>query len=304
MGEGEFRLPQIQKKTRAPSRFAPLWQSLFLLAFVVLIAGTLRWMFSGAAIEKLSREDLAEKVSGGPIPTKRMAAAEWVRILESSKDLSFAPTAVETEALLLLWEPFGHIERTDVDPRLGVSIASRARLALVTFLKNVQGDHLVDIQVQSLVSLGRLGFGEPHDADVVFARIQDAQDSIRKAAAFTLGAWPQFERLTFSPELRSKCIESLKLALTDADEEVRWTAAIGLASYGDPEAGTILLKVLERYQASRLMTPIEIQWVKEAMNSSRRLQNPKIFELTNLYAKQHPVLEIRRFAQEIARQNR
>jgi HEAT repeat protein len=93
--------------------------------------------------------------------------------------------------------------------------------------------------IYSAWALGALGDAAAVPELVRVAAFEDA--GIRKAAVHALGSLDHPEATT-----------ALRAALTDAVDDVRWNAALGLGRRGDPAAVGVLLEMLDRERLSRL----------------------------------------------------
>ena len=118
------------------------------------------------------------------------------------------------------------------------------------------------VRYASAWALGALG--DPAAAPAIVPLLADPSPSVRKVAAYSLGA------------LGAR--EPLRSALADGVLEVRWTAAVWLARLGDAEAAPALKGLLDRKAFQGLDEPQAAFLLEHAARAAGRLRDPSLRE--------------------------
>ena len=300
-------LPSLLKKESAPSRSSIFFKSfLFMLCVIALAVGMNRF-FGWMAVETPDTAALFTQITDGRVEMRRMAAVEWVRQLQMSDDrkdeVSLGQLRPSDDHLRILGPDF--VRSADCsgrDPVLMTSQATwlgysrtpeRGQELLRNFLQGLPGDSCIEARIMALASLIRLGVTDV-DFSLIEAASESQDPSVRKIGTFGLG---QLDR--WSPELQKNAEARLKVLISDSVDDVRWNAAIALASRAPTEATPVLKQLLLRAKGQVTLTSSEFDLYREVFRAALRARDTELRSELMALSREHPHLKLRQAAKEI-----
>lgn len=131
----------------------------------------------------------------------------------------------------------------------------------------------------------------------MLASSEHADPSVRKIAAFGLG------RMKMGPEEQKNAALRLKALLQDPVEDVRWNAAIALATVSPADAIGTLKPLLVRAETQSSLSPYELELYREVLRASLLTRDPSLREQVERISMKHPHLKLRQSAKEFLKKN-
>jgi HEAT repeat protein len=211
----------------------------FLLPLAVVGAAVLIFLaFSLITFERRSPADYLQEVRGGT------ANRRWQAAFELSREVSRIPPGPEREALsaetLRIFENLSGKRAEDARVRryLVLVLGRLQSRAAIPPLIAASRDPDSETRLYAVWALGMIGDASALDA-VVESSLSD-DPGMRKMAAYVLGRLKD-----------RRAVPRLRVLLEDSEADVRWNAAISLASLGDASGLSVLQSVIDRDALSR-----------------------------------------------------
>ena len=201
----------------------------------LLVVGTavgVFWIFSRMTFERRSPADYLQEVRGGTANRRWQAAFELSRSLPNLEAPEREALAAET---LRIFQSLSPTRPDDVPVRryLVLVLGKLSDPAAVEPLLAATKDPDADTRLYAVWALGKLGDARALPVVTEASLSEDA--GMRKMAAYVLG---QFHDRAATPRL--------EVLLGDPVADVRWNAAIALASLGDAAGLEVLRSMIDR----------------------------------------------------------
>jgi len=257
----------------------------FLLPLAVVGAAVLIFLaFSLITFERRSPADYLQEVRGGT------ANRRWQAAFELSREVSRIPPGPEREALsaetLRIFESLSGKRAED----------ARVRRYLVLVLGRLQSHAAIPQLIAStrdpdsetrLYAVWALGMiGDPSALDAVVQSSLSDDPGMRKMAAYVLGRLKD-----------SRAVPRLRVLLEDSEADVRWNAAISLASLGDASGLSVLRSVIDREALSRQAPSLSADQsevaITGALKAIEMLHDAESLPLLEKVAREDPNLRVR-----------
>jgi HEAT repeat protein len=283
-----------------------------ILALVALLALGITWGMGWLATEAPPVSELYQRSLDGSREVKRAAATEWARQLHSAAERQQVEVLAELrpprEQAFRLGEVL--LRQSEEDARepdpvylsslatvVGFAVdAEPAQLQLLEALRLLGLERMPELQVYVVIALARLGVLPPDRLALIIERIDSSEPALRKAAAFALGA-------VGGRPLAVEAQDALIRLLEDAEQDVRWNAAIALAHQGNRAGFKVLQELLERAEKSdreggEVLSLNALEVYREALRASMKLADPELVRIVERVAHDHPNLKLRQAAKE------
>jgi HEAT repeat protein len=256
----------------------------------LLVVGTavgVFWLFSRITFERRTPADYLQEVRGGTASRRWQAAFELSRSLPSLDPPERAALAAETLRIFTQLSPT-RAEDVPVRRYLALVLGRLQDPQAVDALLAAAKDSEPDTRLYSVWALGRIGDRRALPA-VLEASASD-DPGLRKMAAYVLG------------QLRDPAaIPRLQVLLGDTVADVRWNAAIALASLGDASGRSVLRSMIDREALSR-QAALSADQAETAMVGAAKglalLRDRESLPLLEKAARADPNLRVRAAARE------
>lgn len=305
MGEDPgSELPRVLKPVQASRPSSIFLKSGGLLLVAVLLGYGIARFFGWAAFERFEPDELYDRARTGRIETRKMALAEWGRILQEAEarrrpdDVErFRPTSSQVEGLSVEW-PKGDACREADAGAVGASLAvagfarepAEARARIRTFLAALPTNDCVEIRASALVSYVRLAPFDAADVALLVPLAGESDPAIRKLVVFALGHGAP-------TDAQARTI--VETALRDTESDVKWNAALALVERpGAPDeaikiVGDLLVHV-KLLPAS--LTPDEVILYGQVVRTAAHAARPEWTRIVTEISNEHPNLQLRQAA--------
>ena len=319
-------LPEVRKKDVKEAFSSIFLKSALFLGLIVALGFGVQRFFSWAAFEGASPEELFTKSLDGRTDVKRMAAAEWVRLLQDAdvnarvRELeTLRPTSAQVAklgSLLSRWAASCQAEEVpwlgSLITVLGYSPPQAGAEPLLRSLLSAIGptSPCESLDVMGLASLARLGANSAEDLGLFQNAALDSDSSRRKIAAFGLGAFLKTSQTApegspLPPDARETSKQRLEALLQDNVEDVRWNAAFALAGAGQAEAVPVLRDLLVRAErtgqaepGSEPLTATLFAVYRESFRAVARLHDEALRGELQKLSESHANVKLRQAAKE------
>jgi hypothetical protein len=260
----------------------------FLLPLLVVGTALLIFLvFNFMTFDRRSPAEYLQEVRGGG-PNRR-----WQAAFELSRSIGRIPPGPERDALAAeTLKTFGTLSRNrpeDVTVRryLVLVLGKLADPTAVPALLTAAKDPDAETRLYAVWALGALADPRALETVLESSRSEDAGE--RKMAAYVLG------RLG-----RKEAIPRLLVLLEDSVTDVRWNAAIALATLKDPSGLPVLHTMIDRTSLARLsLTSDQLEAAMiNALKALALLGNPESFPLIQRIAQNDPNLRVRDAARQ------
>ena len=260
----------------------------FLLPLLVVgTAVAMFWLFSRLTFERRSPADYLAEVRGGTANRRWQAAFELSRSLPALDPAERAALAAETLRIFTSLSP-KRAEDVPVRRYLALVLGKLGDRQAVDALLPVVEDPDPDTRLYAVWALGKLG--DPRAGSVVTKASLSEDAGMRKMAAYVLGQLHD-----------TAAIPRLQVLLGDPVADVRWNAAIALASLGDPAGLSILRAMLDRASLAREATLTADQAETAIVGAARGLallRDAESLPLLEKVAHEDPNLRVRAAARD------
>jgi HEAT repeat protein len=236
-GEGNLPPEDEEVSTRSPA--GRLVVRFFLLP--LLVVGTavgIFLVFSLMTFERRSPRDYLAEVRGGS------AGRRWQAAFELSRRIGTTKPGPERDAIavesLRLFRTLSTTRPEDVRVRryLVLVLGKLKDRASVPDLVRAAADPDPETRLYSIWALGMVG--DPAGLDAVLEASRSEDSGMRKMAAYVMGKLGD-----------RRAVERLKVLLDDRVPDVRWNAAIALASLHDGSGIVVLRSMIDREALGR-----------------------------------------------------
>lgn len=237
--DGPGEEPPEDEEIKTSSRGGRLFVRFFLLP--LLVVGTavgIFLVFSLMTFERRSPRDYLAEVKGGS------AGRRWQAAFELSRRIGAMKPGPERDAIaaesLRVFGTLSPSRPEDVRVRryLVLVLGKLGDRSAVPVLLRAAEDPDPETRLYSIWALGMLGDRRAVEAVLEASRSEDA--GVRKMSAYVLGKLGD-------PRVRPR----LQVLLEDRVPDVRWNAAIALASVGDGSGLTVLRSIVDREALGR-----------------------------------------------------
>jgi len=289
----EDRSPGSDDPLREDDEFAPpagagrLVVRFFLLPLLVVgVAVGIFLVFSLMTFERSSPRDYLQEVRGGS-PGRR-----WQAAFELSRRIGGMKPGPERDALaaetLRVFRTLSASRQEDAPVRryLVLVLGKLGDRAAVPVLLPATKDPDAETRLYSVWALGMLG--DPRGVDAVLEASRSDDPALRKMSAYVLG---KLSDRRASPRLA--------VLLGDRVPDVRWNAAIALASLGDASGAAVLRSMIDRdalARQARLSTDQTETAMVNALKAFALLRDPESLPLLEKVAREDPNLRVREAA--------
>ena len=266
----------------------------FLLPLLVVGTALLIFLvFNFMTFDRRSPAEYLQEVKGGG-PNRR-----WQAAFELSRSIGRIPPGPERDALaaetLRVFETLSRSRPEDVPVRryLVLVLGKLADPAAVPALLTAAKDPDPETRLYAVWALGALA--DPRALEAVLERSQSEDAGERKMAAYVLG------RLG-----RKEAVPRLLVLLEDPVTDVRWNAAIALASLKDPSGLPVLHAMIDRASLARLSLSgdqAEAAMIN-ALKALALLKDPDTLPMLETLARGDPNLRVREAARKAAEATR
>ena len=247
------KLVEREPAPRNPLVAAPaLAVQFFLIPLaVVAVVGVVYLGFRSMVVDARGAQDYLAEVQNGGTDRRWPAAYELSRLMDDPKvraDRSLAPALVKAFEQAKDDDPrirrYLALAIGRLDPPLpaaAIDALSKAldepdRVATQDWISRLTGwsdSDLGEVRISTIWALG--ASGDPRVADRLTPFYQSPDAGVRKMVVYALGALPGDAQL-----------ETLRAALQDAEPDVRWNAAVGLARHGDHQGAGVIRQMIDR----------------------------------------------------------
>ncbi len=266
----------------------------FLLPLLVVGAAVAIFLvFNLMTFDRRSPAEYLQEVRGGG-PNRR-----WQAAFELSREVSRIPPGRERDALaaetLRIFEGLSRSRPEDVPVRryLVLVLGKLGNRAAVPVLLSSAKDPDSETRLYSIWALGVLA--DPRALDTVLESSQSEDPGARKMAAYVLGRIGSHE-----------AIPRLKVLLEDSVADVRWNAAIALASLEDRTGLPVLRSMIDRESLARLaLTSDQTEAAMvNALKALSLLRDAETLPLIEKIERGDPNLRVREAARQAAQATR
>lgn len=278
----------------APSRGATVARFFVLPLLVVGTALVIFLVFNLMTFERRSPADELAEVRGGT------ANRRWQAAFELSRSISRLPAGPERDALSAetrrVFEGLSGKRAEDVKVRryLVLVLGKLQDRAALPQLLAASRDEDPETRLYSIWALGMLG--DTAALDTVLESSQAQDPGARKMAAYVLGKLGD-----------PRAIPRLRVLLGDPASDVRWNAAIALASLHDGSGVAVLRSMIDRgalaRQAALTGEQTELAMVS-ALQALALLRDPVSLPAIERVAREDPNLRVREAARKAAEATR
>ena len=222
---------------------------------VVAVIGVVYLGFRSMVVDPRGPHDYLAEVRNGGTDRRWPAAYELSRLMDDPKvraDRSLAPALVEAFDQAKDDDPrirrYLALAIGRLDPPLpagAIDVLSKsldepdrapATPGIDTWISRLTGwsdSDLGEVRISTIWALG--ASGDPRVAERLLPFYQSPDAGVRKMVVYALGALPgEAQR------------ETLRAALQDAEPDVRWNAAVGLARHGDRQGAGVIRQMIDR----------------------------------------------------------
>ena len=271
-----------------PSRGASVARFFVLPLLVVGTALIIFLVFNLMTFERRSPVDELAEVRGGT------ANRRWQAAFELSRSISRIPPGPERDAFAAetrrVFAGLSSRRPEDVKVRRYLVLVLgklQDRAALPDFLAAAK-DPDPETRLYAIWALGMLG--DPSALDTVLEASTSEDPGARKMAAYVLGKLAD-----------RRAVPRLRVLLGDPAEDVRWNAAIALASLHDPSGAEILSGMIDRGALVKRLSPEQLEVaMTSALQALAILRDPASLPALDRIAREDPNLRVREAARKAA----
>ena len=275
-----------------PSRGASVARFFVLPLLVVGTALIIFLVFNLMTFERRSPVDELAEVRGGT------ANRRWQAAFELSRSISRIPPGPERDAFAAetrrVFSGLSTRRPEDVKVRRYLVLVLgklQDRAALPDFLAAAK-DPDPETRLYAIWGLGMLGDASALDT-VIEASSSDDQ-GLRKMSAYVLGKLGD-----------RRAVPRLQVLLGDPAEDVRWNAAIALASLHDPSGADVLRGMIDRDKLAKRLSPEQLEVaMTSALQAIALLRDPASLPALDRIAREDPNLRVREAARKAAEATR
>ena len=276
----------------APPRGATVARFFVLPLLVVGTALLIFLVFNLMTFERRSPVDELAEVRGGT------ANRRWQAAFELSRSIGRIPPGPERDAFAAetrrVFDGLSAKRADDVKVRryLVLVLGKLQDKAALPQLLAAAKDPDPETRLYAVWALGMLG--DPASLDTVLESSASDDPGARKMAAYVLGKLAD-----------RRAVPRLRVLLGDAVEDVRWNAAIALASLHDPSGLEILRSMLDRPSLEKRLSPdqLEVAMVS-ALQALAIVRDPSVLPAVERIAREDPNLRVREAARKAAEATR
>jgi HEAT repeat protein len=277
---------QVEEKPRSGAR---LLLRLFLVPLLVVVTAVgIFLLFNLMTFERRTPRDYLQEVRGGS------ANRRWQAAFELSRSIGGMPPGPERDGLareaLRIFETLTPTRAEDVPVRryLVLVLGKLGDRAAVPTLIRAAGDPDPSTRLYAIWALGMLG--DPRAFPTALAASEGEDPGLRKMAAYVLGKLGE-----------PRAVPRLKVLLGDRVADVRWNAAIALASLRDGSGAEVLRSMIDREALAR-QAELSAEQSEAAMVNALKalalLRHAESLPLMEKVAREDPNLRVRAAARE------
>jgi HEAT repeat protein len=275
-----------------PARGASVARFFVLPLLVVATAVIIFLVFNLMTFERRSPVDELAEVRGGT------ANRRWQAAFELSRSIARIPPGPERDAFAAetrrVFESLSGRRPEDVKVRryLVLVLGKLQDKAALPDLLAAAKDPDPETRLYAVWALGNLG--DASALDTVLDASTSEDPGARKMAAYVLGKLAD-----------RRAIPRLRVLLGDPTEDVRWNAAVALATLHDPSGADVLRSMLDRGALEKRLSPEQLEVaMTSALQALAILRDPASLPALDRIAREDPNLRVREAARKAAEATR